>query len=144
MKKKILILLAVLIAAIYLYPPQQFTFEELYPNKDGVSNSLKAFRNEPINALKLGENTWTYHVAGQGDTTILFLHGMGGSYDIWWQQINYFKAHYKTISLTYPPVTNLNDLSKGVLAILEKEKINKVVIIGSSLGGYLEIGRAHV
>jgi len=80
---------------------------------------------------------WKYYTTGSGDTTILFLHGMGGSYDIWWQQINYFKTRYKIISPTYPPLTNLKDLSEGVLAILEKEKISKVVVIGSSLGGYL-------
>jgi maspardin len=137
MKKNILIALAVIIAALYLYPSQKFTFDALYPQKDAVSASLEAFRAEPVSTINVENRDWGYHVAGQGDTVILFLHGMGGAYDIWWQQINYFKSHYKTISLTYPPVTHLNDLSNGVLAILEKEKINKVVIIGSSLGGYL-------
>jgi maspardin len=137
MKKKILIALAILVAALYLYPSKKFTFEELYPHKDTVLSSLQVFRNEPTSDIKMGDFNWHYHVAGQGDTTILFLHGMGGSYDIWWQQINYFKNHYKIVSLTYPPVTHLTDLSKGILAILEKEKIQKVVIIGTSLGGYL-------
>jgi maspardin len=137
MRNKILLSLAVLIGILYLFPSQKFTFDALYPQKDAVSASLQAFRSESVSTIKVENFDWNYHVAGQGDTVILFLHGMGGAYDIWWQQINYFKTHYKTISLTYPPVTHLNDLSKGVLAILDKEKINKVVVIGSSLGGYL-------
>lgn len=137
MKTKIITAFAILLLVLYLYPVQKFTFEKRYPLKDSVLSSLQAFRAEPVKTIQLDGNNWKYHVAGQGDTTLLFLHGMGGSYDIWWQQIDHFKKHYKTVSLTYPPVTNLNDLSKGVLAILDKEKISKVIIIGSSLGGYL-------
>jgi maspardin len=136
MKKKILIVLVGLMAILYLYPVEKFTFAEIY-SQDTICSSLQAFRKEGTIEHKVDEYVWNYHAAGQGDTTLLFLHGMGGSYDIWWQQINYFKTRYKTISLTYPPVSNLHDLSKGILAILDKEKIQKVVIIGSSLGGYL-------
>ena len=137
MLKKILLGLAILIAILYLYPSQKFTFEELYPQSDSVLISLQNFRKEGTSSIKVGDYNWSYYTGGQGDTTILFLHGMGGSYDIWWQQINYFKARYKIISLSYPPVTNLKDLSAGVLAILAKENTTKVIVIGSSLGGYL-------
>jgi pimeloyl-ACP methyl ester carboxylesterase len=41
------------------------------------------------------------------------------------------------LSLSYPSVKSLKELSEGILAILEKEKIQKVVVVGSSLGGYL-------
>ncbi len=137
MLKKILLGLAILIAILYLYPSQKFTFEELYPQQDNILTSLQNFRKEGTNTIKVGDYDWKYYTTGNGDTTILFLHGMGGSYDIWWQQINYFKSRYKIISPTYTPVTNLKDLSAGVLAILAKEKISKIVVIGSSLGGYL-------
>lgn len=137
MLKKILLGLVIIIAIVYFYPSQKFTFEQLYTQKDSVLTSLQNFRKEATNTLKVGEYDWTYYTAGNSDTTILFLHGMGGSYDIWWQQLNYFKARYKVISLSYPPITNLKDLSAGVIDILNNEKISKVIVIGSSLGGYL-------
>lgn len=137
MLKKILLGLAILIAIVYLYPSQKYTFEQLYSQNDSVLTSLQNFRKEGTSSIKVGDYNWKYYTTGSGDTTILFLHGMGGSYDIWWQQINYFKTRYKIVSLTYPPVSNLKDLSAGIIAILDKEKISKVAIVGSSLGGYL-------
>jgi maspardin len=135
--KKVLIIVAGLVFIAYLYPIEQFTFDERYPADDVVSESLRLFRDEPTQKLTTKGKGWTYYQAGSGDTTILFLHGMGGSYDIWWQQINYFRNKYKVISVTYPSVKTLLELSDGLLAILEKEKIEKVVVVGSSLGGYL-------
>lgn len=135
--KKVLFVLIVLLIGVYLYPVHQFTFDERYPTDDAVSESLRLFREEPTQKLKVNNHDWTYFVAGQSDTTVLFLHGMGGSYDIWWQQLNHFKNNYRVISLTYPSVKSLKELSEGLLAILEKEKIEKVVVVGSSLGGYL-------
>ena len=137
MLKKILLGLAILIAIVYLYPSQKYTFEQLYSQNDSVLTSLQNFRKEGTSSIKVSDYDWKYYTTGSGDTTILFLHGMGGSYDIWWQQINYFKTRYKIVSLTYPPVSNLKDLSAGIIAILDKEKISKVAIVGSSLGGYL-------
>ena len=48
-----------------------------------------------------------------------------------------FSPTYRVVSVTYPPVDKLADLGKGVMAILDKEKIDSVVVVGSSLGGYL-------
>lgn len=135
--KKALLVLVVLLIGVYLYPVQQFTFDERYPTDDAVSESLRLFREELTQKLKVNEHEWTYFVAGQSDTTVLFLHGMGGSYDIWWQQINHFRKKYKVISVTYPSIKTLQELSDGLITILEKEKIQKVVVVGSSLGGYL-------
>lgn len=136
MKKALLILIVVLIG-VYFFPVKQFTFDEKYPADDSLSESLRLFREEPTKTLNVNDHNWTYFVAGQSDTTLLFLHGMGGSYDIWWQQLNHFRKNYKVLSLSYPSVKSLKELSEGILAILEKEKIQKVVVVGSSLGGYL-------
>lgn len=62
---------------------------------------------------------------------------MTGGYDFWWQQMNEFSPTYRVISVTYPPVDNLADLGKGIVAILDKEKVDSTVVVGSSLGGYL-------
>ena len=137
MKKYILWLIITGIIVIYFLPVEQFEFEELYTYEDNVRISLNEFRKEPNKLITFKGQSVEYYSSGVGDTAMLFLHGMGGSYDIWWQQINHFKGKNQIISFTYPEVKTLKDLSHCIILILENEKIKKVNLIGSSLGGYL-------
>jgi hypothetical protein len=51
--------------------------------KDEISRSLIAFRrNYPAKHIAIDEITWEYISLGQGEETLLFLHGMAGAYDI--------------------------------------------------------------
>lgn len=134
---KVFIIVVGLVVLVYLYPVEQFTFDERYPSDDAVSESLRLFREESTKTLTTNDKNWTYYQTGNSDTTILFLHGMGGSYDIWWQQINHFRSKYRVLSVSYPSAKSLKELSDGLMAILAKEKIEKVIVVGSSLGGYL-------
>jgi pimeloyl-ACP methyl ester carboxylesterase len=129
----------VLIAAVYYFPVPKVSFEKLYVRvPSGKRSSLNDFRlsgnlkHVPINGFD-----WQYLSTGAGKKSLLFLHGMGGGYDIWWQQINHFKKSHRIISVTYPPVKNLADLSAGIIAIIDREAIDNIAVIGSSLGGYL-------
>lgn len=131
--------LILFLAALYLLPIPGKSFNQLYANvDDGQRSALQAFRLEnQLKRMHFNGSKWAYFVAGEGDRTIVFLHGMGGGFDIWFQQINHFKASYRIISMTYPPVSSLTELSEGVMAILDREKIDRAHIVGSSLGGYL-------
>jgi pimeloyl-ACP methyl ester carboxylesterase len=62
---------------------------------------------------------------------------MGGAYDIWWQQIEALKGDYRIISTTLPTVNSLEKATNGLLKILEQEGVEKVTVIGTSMGGYL-------
>lgn len=136
--KILVLLLFLVILTIYIIPNPHKSIEELYLDVDkGVVSSLLEFRNQPLSTIEVNGTEWKYLVTGQGSDTILFLHGMGGSYDIWWQQINSLKDRYTIIAMTYPAKNSLADLSQGILEILNKENIDKTNIIGSSLGGYL-------
>jgi len=81
--------------------------------------------------------TWEYLATGSGSQTILFLHGLTGAYDIWWQQIAALQNEFRIISVTYPAVNTLAELESGVLAILDHEGVAAFHVVGSSLGGYL-------
>lgn len=139
MKKRLLWLLPVLlIAAVYLFPVPQKNALGLYKGADEqLINGLIAFRSLPRKSMQAVGHDWTYLMLGNGQKKILFLHGMTGSYDFWWQQMIAFGSTYQVVSVTYPPIDNLSDLGKGIMAILDKEHIDKTVIVGSSLGGYL-------
>lgn len=124
---------------LYLWPVPRVPFDELYASVDPViANSLQSFRQaNPPRQLQVDGATWEYIATGQGQETILFLHGMTGAYDIWWQQIDALKGQYRIISITYPSVRSLEELEAGVLAILKKEGARDFDVVGTSLGGYL-------
>ncbi|AUD01475.1 alpha/beta fold hydrolase [Spirosoma pollinicola] len=139
MKKRLLwLILIVLIVAVYLYPVPKKDALDLYTGTDKtLINGLAAFRKQPTSTINTQGYDWTYLVLGKGPKTILFLHGMTGGYDFWWQQMNALSRDYRVISVTYPPVDNLPSLGNGIVAILDKEKVDTTAIVGSSLGGYL-------
>lgn len=126
------------LSILYLWPVPRVPFDDLYAKIDpAIVNSLRSFRQaNPPQQLQVDGATWEYMVIGQGQEIILFLHGMTGAYDIWWQQIDALKGQYRIISVTYPPVQSLEGLETGVLAILEKEGVRNFNVVGTSLGGY--------
>lgn len=132
------LILIVFLLAAFLYPAPHKTIDELYANVDEQSvNSLVAFRTaHPLRTLEADGVKWEYLVLGEGDQTILFLHGMTGSYDIWWQQMEALQDKYRVISVTYPAVDSLEEMERGVMAILEAENVSQFYVVGSSLGGY--------
>ncbi len=54
---------------------------------EGIRESLLGFRAFKTKKLDVDGRTWEYLSMGDADSAVLFLHGMGGAYDIWWQQM---------------------------------------------------------
>jgi len=133
------LVLGVAVMVLYLWPIPRVPFDELFAKVDtGTAISLKTFRhNHPLQHIKVDGSTWDYVAFGQGEEAILFLHGMTGAYDIWWQQMEALRGRYRVISVTYPSVNSLEELGRGVLTVLTHEGIGKANVVGSSLGGYL-------
>ena len=115
------------------------TFDEIYARVDkGSRRSLQSFRRDhSLKRLQVGNTAWQYVTVGQGEQAILFLHGMAGAYDIWWQQITDLWTDYRVLSVTYPISDGLEDLERGILALLDHEGVSQISLVGSSLGGYL-------
>lgn len=134
-----LMLLFLLLALLlfFYFPNPKRGFRQLYPKQDAPLQAFEKFRSNPLKSIQQGDYNWLYLATGQGQEAILFLHGMGGAYDIWWQQINAFKDSFRIIAPTYPTVETMKDLAAGIQAILASEELNEVHVIGSSLGGDL-------
>jgi pimeloyl-ACP methyl ester carboxylesterase len=133
------LILVMVVTGVYLYPVHSVAFKDNYAKVDpGVTLSLQAFRiGHPAKLLIVKGIAWEYAAFGSGQEAILFLHGMTGAYDIWWQQMQGLQDHYRVVSVTYPAVDSLEALSDGVLAILDAEGVKQTHIVGTSLGGYL-------
>jgi maspardin len=112
---------------------------EHWAGVDGtVVRSLRSFRAEyPVQRADAGGRIWEYRRLGAGTETVLFLHGMGGDASIWWQQLKALRDQFKLISVTYPEVSSLEELAEGIWAVMARERVDRVHVVGTSLGGYL-------
>lgn len=139
MRKGLYVLMTLVLigAIVYLIPVQEKTFAELYTEDEGTVIVLDKFREIPTKSLEIDGTDWTYLATGSGDGSLLFLHGMGGAYDIWWQQIESLKYDYRIISVTLPEVHSLEEAIEGLIAILDAEGVATTTIIGTSMGGYM-------
>jgi maspardin len=133
------LILVILVAGVYLFPVQRVAFEKNYSKAvPGLALSLQRFRElHPAKSLMVNGVAWEYVAYGKGQETILFLHGMTGAYDIWWQQMDSLQDRYRVISVTYPAVDTLEKLSEGIMAVMDAERVERANMVGTSLGGYL-------
>jgi maspardin len=136
----LIVLVLILVGSgIYFFPVSRVPFNTLYAAvPEDIRRSLQRFRGQhALRQVRVDGVDWDYISLGDGKTTILLLHGMGGGYDIWWQQIEALRQHYRVIAPTYPPVHSLAGLSRGIRVILNQEQVVRFNVVGSSLGGYL-------
>jgi pimeloyl-ACP methyl ester carboxylesterase len=131
--------LGLALLGIYAFPLPKASFRVVYSKVPAaVVATLSSFRRRiPLKRFQAGRITWHYLDVGAGRDAILFLHGMGGSGDIWFQQIDALKEGFRCIAVTYPPLPTLDMLRSGILGILEQEGLSHVNVVGSSMGGYL-------
>jgi pimeloyl-ACP methyl ester carboxylesterase len=141
MIKSLIILLSLLtlvVIGIYFLSAPKRDFFKLYPYNDDYFQHYKEFKLRKTSEIIVDGIGWNYLSIGNGNKTILFLHGMGGSYDIWWQQILEFEKDFRIISYTLPESINtLEQSANGIKAILAKEKVEIFTAIGTSMGGYI-------
>ncbi len=131
------LILMLILAVFFLMLMQHKSFDELYTGDEKTKTELTKFRTYPTKSISLNGVNWNYLDRGTGQQTLLMLHGMGGAYDIWFQQINALASDFRIIAVTYPPTRSLDELTAGIIEILDREGIEKTNIIGTSLGGYL-------
>ena len=86
---------------------------------------------------------WNYLLQGEGDV-LLFLHGWGADCRIWRQQIKYFSKFYRILSIDLPGHGNsswqkvsFEEMAEDIVLILQQLNIDKIRLVGSSLGGLL-------
>lgn len=130
--------LVVGVIALFLVPVSDPGFDALYAEVDGDTvAALTAFRAEHQPAqVEVDGEVFDYVVLGSGPP-VLFLHGMGGAHDIFFQQLEALADTHTVVAVTYPPVASLSGLADGVLAVLDAEQLATTSVVGSSLGGYL-------
>ena len=94
-----------------------------------------------------------YRIEGKKTApAILFLHGFLGSLKIWKRTIPFFRDQYSVLTMDLPghgespfngEVVSMKDCALAIKKILEKEKLDKVHVVGHSMGGYVALELLH-
>jgi pimeloyl-ACP methyl ester carboxylesterase len=80
---------------------------------------------------------WRYFAGGRGDQVVLRLSGALGLAEFAFQQIRLFEPRFRVITPDYPAVRSLAEMTDGLIAILDAERIERAHVIGGSFGGLL-------
>jgi pimeloyl-ACP methyl ester carboxylesterase len=86
-----------------------------------------------------------YLVVGEGHSTLVFLHGLGGDHNNWQPQIGEFAKDYRCVAWTLPgygispPIEALTwpSLSDMLARVLDDVGVHRATIVGLSMGGYI-------
>lgn len=111
-----------------------------------LSNASKAQTQERMTAkqVTIRENKVeiNYIQQGQGDTTLLFIHGWCNNGMYWKNQVEYFSKTYNVFAIDLPGFgkskterTNwtIEEYAIDVLAFIETLKLNNIIIVGHSM-----------
>ena len=120
-----------------------------------LSNVSKAQTQERMTAKQITirdkQVEINYFQQGQGDTTLLFLHGwcIDGTY--WKNQVEYFSKNYNVFAIDLPGFgkskaerTNwtIEEYANDVIAFIDTMNLKNVVIIGHSMAGEIMLQTA--
>jgi pimeloyl-ACP methyl ester carboxylesterase len=97
----------------------------------------KFIKEHPVKTLRINNVIGKYIVGGKSDIGFLIFPGGGqdmySSYDL----IEAYEDKYKVISLSITGFSDLKTFFTFINKILEVEKVNKVIVYGLSLGGFI-------
>ena len=94
-----------------------------------------------------------YEVRGEGELALVFVHGWSNNRGVWDAQTKHFSQKYKVVTLDLAGFgesgSNRSDwtmqsFSKDVLAVVEKLRLEQVVLVGFSMGGPVVIEAAKI
>lgn len=94
-----------------------------------------------------------YNVAGDGQPVVL-LHGFAETSNVWNEQISFLENHCKLIVPDLPgsgksevlqrEEITIEDYAKCIAALLTVENIDRCIILGHSMGGYITLAFAEM
>ena len=89
-----------------------------------------------------------FYQEGQGDETLLFLHGLGSNHKAWKKNISFLKNHYNCITVDLPGYGNsskgdypftMSFFADALQEFIQKLELKNVVLVGHSMGGQIAI-----
>jgi pimeloyl-ACP methyl ester carboxylesterase len=103
--------------------------------------------------LSFDDETIVYQKAGTGEPALVFVHCWSCDRSYWTNQIDYFSEKYKVIAIDLAGHGEsgigrvdwtIENYGKDVKAVIDKEKLNNVILIGHSMGGPVVLAAAEL
>lgn len=118
------------------------TFQDYYRKApDERVKALQQFRQHTVyRTLVYKGVNWTYYSAGNGKQVLVIIPGGLRKAESIFQELQLFQNDFRIITPNIPFLMNSDDIIDGLLAILHKEKIDRINILGRSFGGSLAQG----
>jgi pimeloyl-ACP methyl ester carboxylesterase len=94
--------------------------------------------------IKVNDVTISYNQCGNGDTTLLFIHGWCINKEYWNDQSSYFCDRYKVVTLDLPGFGrsgknrtdwNFEQYAEDINEFVKAKKLKNVILIGHSMSG---------
>src|SRR3954469_1613926 len=102
--------------------------------------------------VDFGNGTMYYNDLGTGFPVVL-LHGFAEDHTVWNDQVEFLQHHCRLIVPDLPgsgrserlikEEVSIDDYAQSVDALLEFEKINRCILLGHSMGGYIALAFAE-
>ena len=98
---------------------------------------------QPITQANINGEELHFINEGEGDITLVFVHGYTNNKEIWEEQVSYFSNKYKVIAVDLPGFGKsshnrtdwtMENYGKDIAGLVQKLNLNKVVLIGFSMG----------
>lgn len=114
-------------------------------------HKIKNVMNEKQVTLRDGSVKINYLTLGQGDTTLLFLHGWCINSSYWNNQLDYFKSKCKVYAIDLPGFGEstairqnwtIKEYAEDVNSFIDSLQLKNVVLIGHSMSGEIMIQTA--
>ena len=108
-----------------------------------VSCNSVVDRKENVNA-KVNNTTIAYNQYGNGDTTLLFVHGWCINKEYWNDQSKYFSDKYKVVTIDLPGFGSsdknrsewtFEKYADDINEFIKAEKLKNIILIGHSMSG---------
>ncbi len=98
--------------------------------------------------IKRDSSIINYQITGNGDTTLLFVHGSYIDQTYWKNQVSYFSPTYTVVTLDLPghgksgterKHWSVQGYSDDVVTIIKELGLKNVILVGHSLGGDINL-----
>lgn len=100
-----------------------------------LSRIIQFREKHPCKHLEVDGVHWEYISCGNGPYTLLILPGGLRIAEHAYTYMEIFEDSYRVIVPTYPALENIDDITNGIVAILNVEVSSEVFVLGQSYGG---------
>jgi sigma-B regulation protein RsbQ len=113
-----------------------------------LASCIENKNSKKMKEIKRDNGIINYNITGNGDTTLLFVHGSYIDQTYWKKQVDYFSKNYKVVTFDLPghgksgterKLWTTQGFAEDVITVIKELDLKNVILIGHSLGGDINL-----